>query len=254
MPVYNKSGYSHSQNSKRIEGRTSAHIRYSALDKMKILTAVDSLLVEKENLTVAQAAGVVCVDQSMIWRWAKKREEFSSSPRAHPVLQVHPGPSILHDVEEERIRFVEEWHLKDLPVNYITLHRKACSLVPAFGKKSKQAAKMAILLFMARNHLSHCMATHKVQHYPSEVEHEALDFLDVIRPIMSDPTKNLDYVMNMDQTPIFHAMDFKSTIDMVGACTVNLHTTASDSKRVIVAITITASGRHVKSMVVFKGK
>ncbi len=72
MPINNKSGYSHSRNSKRIEGCTLARIRYSALDKMKILTAVDSL-VEKENLTVAQAAGVVCVDQSMIWHWAKKR-------------------------------------------------------------------------------------------------------------------------------------------------------------------------------------
>ena len=79
MPIYSKSGYSHSQNSERIEGRTSAHICYSALDKMKILTAFDSL-VEKENLTVSQAIGVVCVDQSMIWHWAKKRDELFSSP------------------------------------------------------------------------------------------------------------------------------------------------------------------------------
>jgi hypothetical protein len=55
--------------------------------------------------------------------------------------------------------------------------------------------------------------------------------------------------MNMDQMPMFHAMDFKSMIDMVGACTVNLHAAASASKRVTVA-----SGRSVKSMVVFMGK
>ncbi len=57
--------------------------------------------------------------------------------------------------------------------------------------------------------------------------------------------------MNMDQTPRFHAMDFRSTIDMVCVCMINLHTTASDSKHVTVAVMITASRRHVKSMVVF---
>ena len=60
--------------------------------------------------------------------------------------------------------------------------------------------------------------------------------------------------MNMDQTPMFHAMDFQSMIDTVGVHTVNLHTTASDIKCVMVAVTITASGRRVKSMVVFRGK
>ena len=68
------------------------------------------------------------------------------------------------------------------------------------------------------------------------------------------PTRHLDFVMNMDQIPMFHAMDFQSMIDTVGACTVNLRTAASDTKCVKVAVTITASGRHVKSMVVFKGK
>jgi hypothetical protein len=58
----------------------------------------------------------------------------------------------------------------------------------------------------------------------------------------------------MDQTPVFHAMDFHMTIDRVGTRTVNLRTSASDSKRVPVAVTVTASGRRVKQMVVFKGE
>ncbi len=119
--------------------------------------------------------------------------------------------------------------MKGLPANRMTLQRKACSLIPAFGKKSEQAAKMSMSRFMARNHLTHCMATHKGLHHPSEVEAEALQFLDVIRPIATAPTRHLDYVMNMDQTPVFHAMDFQSMIDTVGACTVNLRTAASDT-------------------------
>ena len=49
-------------------------------------------------------------------------------------------------------------------------------------------------------------------------------------------------------------MDFCMTIDHVGICTVNLSTSATDLKRVTVAVTMTASGRRVKQMVVFKGE
>jgi hypothetical protein len=49
-------------------------------------------------------------------------------------------------------------------------------------------------------------------------------------------------------------MDWKVTIDKVSARTVNLRTSTSETKRVTVAVTLTASGRRVKSMVVFKGE
>ncbi len=98
------------------------------------------------------------------------------------------------------------------------------------------------------------MATHKAQHHSSEVEGKALQFFDVIRPVFLEQNRDMDYVLNMDQTPVYHAMDFKSTIDKVGTRMVNLHTLASDSKCVTVAGTVTASGRRVKMMVVFKGE
>ena len=60
--------------------------------------------------------------------------------------------------------------------------------------------------------------------------------------------------MNMDQTPVYQSMDEGRTIDMVGARTVNLRTSANDSQRVTVAVTITASGKRLPSMLVFKGK
>jgi hypothetical protein len=40
----------------------------------------------------------------------------------------------------------------------------------------------------------------------------------------AEPNRDLNYIMNMDQTPVFHAMDFCETIDRVGVCTVNLCT------------------------------
>ena len=113
---------------------------------------------------------------------------------------------------------------------------------------------MSVSRFMKKTGLSHRMATHKAQRHPSEVEGEALQFLDVIRPVLLEHNRHPDFVINMDQTPVYHAMDFRTTIDRVGARTINLRTSASDSKRVTVAVTVTASGKKIKSMVVFKGE
>ena len=87
-----------------------------------------------------------------------------------------------------------------------------------------------------------------------EVEGEALQFLDVIRPVLLEPNRDPNIVYNMDQTPVWMAMDDKMTIDHVGTRTVNIRTATGDSKRVTMAVTVTASGRQVKHMVVFKGK
>lgn len=127
-------------------------------------------------------------------------------------------------------------------------------MLPELEGKSEHALKMSISRFMKKNRLVHRMATHKAQRHPSEVEGEALDFLTHIRPILLDINRDPNYIYNMDQTPVQMAMEWKCTIDKVGARSVNLRTSASDTKRVTVAVTLTASGRRVKSMVVFKGK
>ena len=107
---------------------------------------------------------------------------------------------------------------------------------------------------MKKHRLVHRMATHKAQRHPSEVEAEALQFLAYIHPIFMEPNRDANFIFNMDQTLVQMAMDWKVTIDKVGARTVNLRTSASETKRVTVAVTLTASGRRVKSMVVFKGE
>jgi hypothetical protein len=63
-----------------------------------------------------------------------------------------------------------------------------------------------------------------------------------------------DFIINMDQTPVYHAMNARSTIEHVGVRTVNMRMSTGNSKCVTVAATITASGKIVPTMVVFKGE
>jgi hypothetical protein len=97
------------------------------------------------------------------------------------------------------------------------------------------------------------MATHVAQRPPEQVYEEAQGHLEVSVPIVNDINRSPAFTLNMDQTPMWYAMTPKTTIEPRGSRTVNVRTATGDSKRVTVAVTITASGHQLPSMVVFKG-
>ena len=109
---------------------------------------------------------------------------------------------------------------------------------------------MAISRFLATHNMTHRVATHKAQRCPGKVREEALAHLAEQIPRVNDGCRHRDFIMNMDQTPVYPVMDHNVIIDVVGAWTINMRTATNDGQRVIV----TASGRQVESMIVFKGK
>lgn len=75
----------------------------------------------ENNITFAEAASAVTVDQSLISRWRKQEGAWGSVKRPD-MLQVHSGPrSVLLNIEMELLDFVETWRSKGLPVNRIAL-------------------------------------------------------------------------------------------------------------------------------------
>ena len=253
--VYNPGGFNGQRHCVRHEiGRSANRHRYTNAEKLAILRVLDNLMVE-HRMTQAQAADVLRVDTSCLTRWAQKKDELGAEPKKMHKLSEHTGPnSVLHDIELDLLNFIEEWRQKGFDVNRFTLLRKAGQLKPAILEKTVASAKICISRFLAKHNLTHRVITHKAQRDPREVEREALEFLDYIRPRMADGSRHPDYIINMDQTPVWHAMDSSRTIDRVGVRNVSMRTSNNDSKRVTVAVSITASGRRVKTMVVFKGE
>ena len=93
---------------------------------------------------------------------------------------------------------------------------------PEILSKTEGAVKVCLSWFLAKNNLTHRVATHMSQRDPHKVEAEAIKFLKYIRPRLDNGSCPPDYIINMDQTPVYHA--------------------------------ITASGKIVPTMVVFKGE
>ena len=236
------------------EDFSGSRTRYTNQEKLNILSLVKKMKLE-EGLNAAQAASALQISPSLISRWDQKKEDLQASDGKK--LSAAPGyRGLLKDVEAELLEFVEEWRQKGFDVNRFTLLRKAGTMMPEILNKTEGAVKICLSRFLAKNKLTHRVATHMAQRDPREVEAEVLEFLEYIHPRHDNGSHDPDYIMNMDQTPVYHAMCSRRTIDHMGACTVNMHVPAGsgDSKCVTVAACITASGRKVTSMVVFKGK
>ena len=72
----------------------------------------------------------------------------------------------------------------------------------------------------------------------------------MIVPIVNDGNRSPKWIANMDQTPMWHAMSQKGSIDTIGKRTINVRTGSGDTKRVTVTVSITASGHQLPSFIV----
>jgi hypothetical protein len=212
-------------------------------------------MMAEEYLKQNQACFVLQVRDSQVLRWQANNRALLEEA-ARPEKQImHKGPVGCMDAyTEELVSFVEEWHGKGILVLHLCLIRKACNLSPVFANKTLSAQKAAVSCFMAKNGLVHRMAMHTAQRPPQEMCNKAHGFLQEIVPIDNNGNRLPAFSLNMDQTPVNHAMNPKDTIDRRGVPTINLRTAGGDSRQVTVAITIMASGNQLPSLVVFKYK
>jgi DDE superfamily endonuclease len=89
---------------------------------------------------------------------------------------------------------------------------------------------------------------------PQEVAAEAFDFIvNVVCPKVMESTKHEDFILNMDQTPVPFTYNARKTLEIVGHRTVHIRKSTCDTKRVTFAMTMTASGKVLKPVIILKG-
>ena len=166
-----------------------------------------------------------------------------------------PGPvSQLQAIEGALLRYIFEYREQGLSVNTFNLAMRASFLSPEFREKSFTARCSAVKRFMIAHLFSYRMETHTSQCPPAKTESEAFNFMRFMRRIVSGGNRDLRFTINMDQTPVYFLMNAKRTFEVVGKKTIHIHTSTNDTKRVTVAVTITADGTLLPLMLIFKGK
>ena len=96
ITVYNRGGLNHTRIQGRVERRLQEgvprRVRYSASDKVKILAAVDRMMVE-DRIHQSEAAALLQISPSQVSRWRAKSSSLQEADKDKPnSLQLHRGP------------------------------------------------------------------------------------------------------------------------------------------------------------------
>ena len=153
--------------------------------------------------------------------------------------------SILFPLTDPLLSFIFELRQTGMEVSITMIVLKAAQLSQPFHEKSSQAQYHIVNRFVKSHGMVHRMGTHVAQKAPSKSMGDALDYMEVTCPKMSEPCY---CVLNMGQTPVPFMYDPKSTLELVGRRTVHVWKSTSDTKHV------TMSGKALIPLIVFKGK
>ena len=161
--------------------------------------------------------------------------------------------SFLSPYTDRLLSFIFEMRETGMAVSVNSIVLKASQLSREFREKSMIVRHSAVRRFINVHGFVHQMGTHLSQRQPSEMEEIATDFIRVTREKLQMSCRNEDYIINMDQTPVPFSYDPKKTIEVVGRRTIHIRKSTCDMKRATHALTVTASGKMITPLFVFKG-
>ena len=235
--------------------RVSRHPR----EKVEIVEHVIAWMAET-GLSLSHAAEIIHVSKANLSRWMKdlpalkEKSKSPSGPRTS-----HAGrTSQLAPVHEELLHFVEEYRFMGFAISKKMLIFQASRLSEEeslFRRNTYGGRLHAVSRWMERNDLVLRKGTHQAQEPPELTMSAAVDFIfHMARPAVHLSYRDKRYIINMDQTPVFFSMHATHTVETKGSKTVHIRITKNGSQRVTVAVTLTAAGTQLPSLLIFKGK
>ena len=228
------------------------HHRFTIQEKLIFLRCFNRKM--ESGMTQRAACREINIDHKQICEWRKKSGLLKAATNKKARC-LHPGvPSMLQPYIDGLLSFIFELRDTGMAVTNTIVLLKAAQICRDFHEKSRSAQYYIVRRFIKTHGLVYRMGTHVSQRAPAEMESEASDFNMVTRPKVSDPCRHQDYVLNMDQTPIPFPFNQKSTLELIGRRTVHVHKSTSDTKQATCALTITASGKMLDPLMVFKAK
>ena len=224
---------------------------YTNKQKLAILNEVEKGIAEGQTLrSLARSFGL---QPKQLREWKTKKTTLANARSG--AKSIHTGhKSILHEFEEDLLRWFFELREQGMGISVRMMILKASELKADYRRRSARAKDQSMRRFLARHKIAIRAQTHESQRAPAEVRVEALDFVATIRPMLTTENRHHDYILNMDQTPIFFTMTPRTTLNTVGEKTINIRSSTNSTMRATVAVTVSASGKCLPPFLIFKGK
>ena len=226
--------------------------RFTLQDKMIILRQICHH--KTQGLSQRQACIAMNIHEKQVIEWKRQWSIMRETANKKAKSLCKGRPSTLVPYTNPLLSYIFELRETGMAVSYTTVLLKAASVCREFREKSQKAQYSMVKRFVKAHGLVHRMGTHKSQRHLSEAMGEALDSIQVTRSKLTLPCHHQDYILNMDQMPVPFSYDPKSTLELVGRRTVHVRKSTNDTKRATVALCVTASGKALTPMIVFKGK
>ena len=218
------------------------------------------LRMEEDLASMSTVADECGVSPSSLSRWFNKLPIYRHIAETDQVrLSLAAGRrGQLEDIGSELLAYIDDLREKGYAVSRKMIVAQASRLFgpdSAFSLKSFATRGQSVSRWMAKVGLTTRTGTHQAQALPQTVLSTALDFiLNIARPAVSQEYRHPDFIMNMDETPVYFSMHPTKSVEKIGTKTVNIRIAKNAGQRATVAVGITASGIQLKSLIIFKGK
>ena len=206
-----------------------------------------------KGISLQEASKSINISHKQILDWKKQSEKMKGKSNQHAKSLGDGVQSFLSPYTDRLLSFIFEMRETGMAVSVNSIVLKASQLSREFREKSMTARHSAVRRFINVHGFMHRMGTHLSQRQPSEMEEIATDFVRVTREKLQMSCRDKAYIINMDQTPVPFSYDPKKTIEVVGQRTIHIRKSTCDTKCATCALTVTASGKMITPLFVFKG-
>ena len=206
-----------------------------------------------KGISLQEASKLINISHKQILDWKKQSEKMKGKSNQHAKSLGDGVQSFLSPYTDRLLSFIFEMRETGMAVSVNSIVLKASQLSREFREKSMTARHSAIHRFINVHGFVHRMGTHLSQRQPSEMEEIATDFVCVTWEKLQMSCRDEAYIINMDQTPVPFLYDPKKTIEVVGRRTIHIRKSTCDMKCATCALTVTASGKMITLLFVFKG-
>jgi len=157
------------------------------------------------------------------------------------------------DKDEEILKWIMEQRDQNVPVSREAIQEhaktKCAESHPDFTASSGWLQK-----FMRRHQLSLRSRTSLSQRLPADLEDKVASFTTFVKDLRSEDDFDDEFIINMDETPVFFDLIPNKTVEKQGSKSVIVRSSGSEKRHVTVILAIAADGAVLPTMIIFKGK
>ena len=225
--------------------------RLTASEKLKIIADANDRMANGESLKSVCRSYAIQPHQLREWRG---KTNALTQVRKN-LKSLHTGlKGRLHNFEEPIIAWVLELREHGVPLTYKHVILRAIQVDPTFAELSAESQYHAVRRLCMKNCVGLRRVTHTSQVHPQETAEQALQWIVTMRPIVSAPNVGKQWILNMDQTPIWLSMHPQTSLNLIGANTVNGRRSGDSGSRFTCTVAISANGDKLRPFLIFKGQ